>query len=156
MLRMSREPSISETQGGPGTHCCPRKGVGRRTLPTAFCSALLICSPVLLLRGKGRPQRTKAGEDRCRAGRALLAALPWSHQKHFFFLVRETRPPWQSADTLETHKDRRAEGSTKKRGKGERKQKKVTVAQAQTPEPLREGPGPAGSGGTSAQPQRSS
>lgn len=41
----------------------------------------------------------------------------------FFFLVRETRPPWQSADSLETHKDRRAEGSTKRRGKGERAEK---------------------------------
>lgn len=40
-------PPSSETQGGPGTHCCPRKDVGGGALPTALCSAqlaLLFCS----------------------------------------------------------------------------------------------------------------
>ena len=90
MLRTSREPSISEIQGGPGTHCCPRKGVGRRTLPTALCSAhLLSCSAP---DRQGETPENNGWEDRRRAGRALLgytvrqalAALPWSHQKHFF------------------------------------------------------------------------
>lgn len=124
-------------------------------------SALLNCSPVLLLTGKGRPQRTKAEEDRRRAGRAFLGStVQWLcstglTRNIFFFLVRETHPPWQFADSLETPKDQRAEGSPKKRGKGERKQKKVTAAQAQTPEPLSKGPG-SGGRGQDPQPRRSS
>ena len=107
-------PSV-KPRGAQGPTAAPGRAWAAEHSPQP--PALLVCSPVLLLRGKGRPQRTKAGEDRCRACRVLLgdtvhqalAVLPWCHQKHFFFfpLVRETRPPWQSADSLETHKDRR-------------------------------------------------
>lgn len=112
---MSRDPSISETQGGPGTHCCPRKGVGRRTLPTASCPArMLSCSA---------PERQGETPENKGWGRQMqsLQSAPGGHgspgtgcaplvspETFFFFpLVRETRPPWQSADSLETHKDRR-------------------------------------------------
>lgn len=33
--------------------------------------------------------------------------------------MRETHPPWQFADSLETCKDRRAEGARRREGKGE-------------------------------------
>lgn len=111
-----------------------------------LCSfALLFCS---------RQARGDPGEQRLGKTDAEPAERSWGTRfaRHwlrspgltrniFFFLVRETHPLWQSADSLETCKDQRAEGSTKRRGKGERKQKKVAVAQAQMPEPLREGLG---------------
>ena len=120
MLRTSREPSISEIQGGPGTHCCPRKGVGRRTLPTALCSAHLLSCSAPDRQGETPENNGWGRQTQSRLGKtdAELAERSWGTRfaRHwlrspgltrniFFFLVRETHPLWQSADSLETRKD---------------------------------------------------
>lgn len=115
-------------------------------------SALLNCSPVLLLTGKGRPQRTKAEEDRRRAGRAFLGStVQWLcstglTRNIFFFLVRETHPPWQFADSLETPKDHGLRGARRREGKERESRKKSPQPKPrhQSPSAKARGPGAGG------------